>query len=124
MLSRRTVSIAIRILEVDSNRGMEFLEKLKGNASVGREEEEEISVSQIAVEDKKEEKINRGSGVTWKEHPVYSKFFRQVEVGVPIEAVKAKMGLSGFDASVLESSRWLGFTSSNDPNSFVPASFL
>lgn len=81
---------------------MEFLEKLGSNNHDGDEKVEEIGVSQGAREEKREDKANTGNRITWKQHPKYAMFFRQVEVGVPIEAVKAKMNLSGFDPSVME----------------------
>lgn len=103
---------------------MEFLEKLEGNSHAGAREEEEISVSQVMEEKKKEDTANTGNRMTWKQHPKYAVFFRQVEVGVPVEAVKAKMRLNGFDPSVMEWPRWHGLIRSNDPNSFVPAAFM
>ena len=81
---------------------MEFLEKLEGNSHAGVREEEEISVSQAVVKEKKENTASTENRMTWKQHPKYAMFFRQVEVGVPVEAVKAKMRLNGFDPSVME----------------------
>ena len=95
---------------------MEFLEKLEGNSHAGAREEEESSVSQVMEEEKKEDTANTGNRMTWKQHPKYAVFFRQVEVGVPVEAVKAKMRLNGFDPSVMEWPRWLGLIRSNDPD--------
>jgi hypothetical protein len=37
-----------------------------------------------------------------KDHPDYSKYFKMVKVGLPIEAVKHKMHKEGFDPAVLD----------------------
>ena len=60
----------------------------------------------------------------WKDHPTYSQFFKQVRVGVPIDSVKGKMKILGYDPGVLEYLfSLLKLLGSNDPNSFVPDSF-
>ena len=42
--------------------------------------------------------------VAISEHPSYSKFFRMIKMGLPRDAVKAKMKLEGFDESYLDKS--------------------
>jgi WASH complex subunit CCDC53 len=34
--------------------------------------------------------------------PLYAKFFRMIQVGVPVEAVRLKMQAEGYDPSILE----------------------
>lgn len=78
---------------------MEFLDKLHGvdeksvSPTSPQRTEEEISPS-ISSETL--------SQVLWKDHPTYFQFFRQVRMGVPIDAVKSKMRMNGYDPSILE----------------------
>lgn len=102
MSNKRAVSIAIFGLYVGENRGMEFLEKLGSSIHDGDEKMVKSSATQEVKAEKKENIAHTESRITWKQHPKYAMFFRQVEVGVPVEAVKAKMSISGFDPSVME----------------------
>ena len=48
--------------------------------------------------------------VAYKDHPVYSKYFKMIKVGLPADSVKAKMQIEGVDPSILD----------NDPETMVP----
>jgi hypothetical protein len=50
--------------------------------------------------------------VAYKDHPVYSKYFKMIKVGLPKESVKAKMQIEGVDPAILDIS----------PDDMVPAS--
>ena len=110
MLSRRAVGNGDGTHQLDCNRGLEFLDKLKGidtTVELGGNNDAPARPPEAAKQVVVEEKKSRGSGVLWKNHPTYSRFFRQVEVGAPLEAVKAKMRMAGFDAGVLEYSLYV-----------------
>ena len=49
--------------------------------------------------------------VAYKDHPVYSKYFKMIKVGLPADSVKAKMQIEGVDPAILD----------NDPDKMVPA---
>lgn len=77
---------------------MEFLDKIHGV--------DELSASPISIQ-QEEEPIQESpskstSEVMWKDHPTYFQFFRQVRIGVPIESVKSKMQMLGYDPTILE----------------------
>ena len=40
--------------------------------------------------------------MTCKEDPMYARFFKMLNFGVPIPAVKAKMEMEGFDGDIIE----------------------
>ena len=48
--------------------------------------------------------------VAYKDHPVYSKYFKMIKVGLPADSVKAKMQIEGVDPTILD----------NDPETMVP----
>ena len=99
------------IQQLDCNRGMEFLDKLKGiDTTVEMNKENDAHACPPEETKPVVEEKSQGSGVLWKNHPTYSRFFRQVEVGAPLEAVKAKMRMAGLDAGVLEYSLCVVFT--------------
>ena len=51
------------------------------------------------------------SSNTYRNHPNFQKFFKMLSVGIPIQAVKNKMELLGFDSNILDK-----------PDSIVPSS--
>jgi hypothetical protein len=51
------------------------------------------------------------SQISYKDHPVYSKYFKMIKVGLPAESVKAKMQVEGVDPSILD----------KNPEEMVPA---
>ncbi len=90
---------------------MEFLDKLKGiDTTVEMNKENDAHACPPEETKPVVEERSQSSGVLWKNHPMYSRFFRQVEVGAPLEAVKAKMRMAGLDAGVLEYSSCAVFT--------------
>jgi len=57
----------------------------------------------ISLSDKKPaSEVKEGPKIAAQDHPVYSKYFKMLKVGLPKEAVKAKMKLEGADPSVLD----------------------
>ena len=48
--------------------------------------------------------------VTFAQHPLYSKYFKMLKVGLPVSVVKSKMTAEGLDPNLLD----------NDPNGVVP----
>ena len=57
------------------------------------------------------EALEEPAGVTLSDHPIYGKYFKMLRVGLPAEAVKAKMIHEGVDPSFLD----------RDPNLMAPA---
>lgn len=53
---------------------------------------------------------DEGPKVPVSEHPVYSKFFKMLKVGLPMHMIKAKMEAEGVNASMIE----------KDPNELIP----
>jgi hypothetical protein len=45
---------------------------------------------------------SKPTSIAYKDHPVYSKYFRMIKVGVPEDGVKAKMQYEGVDPAILE----------------------
>lgn len=86
---------------------MQFLEKLKGtNQTVPTQIPSPVSSAPSnSVPDSSEQ-----STTQWKDHPVYSKFFRLVHMGMPIDNVKMKMEIMGLDGSILEYLEYLVLT--------------
>ena len=85
-------------LQIDCNKGQEFLEKIQGSSEDMIQDFGEIpeNVPELPVSDPVE------STVLWKDHPQYAQFFKQIRVGVPVEAVKAKMRQLGLDETIVE----------------------
>jgi WASH complex subunit CCDC53 len=46
--------------------------------------------------------VSKEETVSAANDPVYAKFFRMIQVGVPVEAVRLKMQAEGHDPSILE----------------------
>ena len=103
------------------NKGTEFQQKLMGKLSPSMPDstgdapkKEERAPDTSTLSSQQEISSSQMSGMMWKDHPTYAPFFRQLKFGVPIDAIKAKLSLSGLDPSVIE----------NDPSSLVPPSFV
>mmetsp|Transcript_3581 Transcript_3581/g.5570 ORF Transcript_3581/g.5570 Transcript_3581/m.5570 type:complete len:1660 (+) Transcript_3581:100-5079(+) len=65
-------------------------------------EEAKKSDDSKSSEDKPVKDGENKEGVTFDEHPTYSKFFRMLKAGIPAPAIKQKMELAGLDSSVLD----------------------
>ena len=95
---------------IDTNKGTEFQQKLMGklspslpdSTSDAPKEEERAPDTSAPSSSQQEMSSSQVSGMMWKDHPTYARFFSQLKFGVPIDAIKAKLSLSGFDPSVIE----------------------
>ena len=95
---------------IDTNKGTEFQQKLMGklspslpdSTSDAPKEGERVPDTSTPSSSQQEMSSSQVSGMMWKDHPTYAPFFRQLKFGVPIDAIKAKLSLSGFDPSVIE----------------------
>ena len=83
---------------------MQFLEKLKGNdqPNTTKTTSSEITTPSKSVSDSSDK-----STVLWKDHPRVGHFYKLLAMGVPVDAVKARMKQSGLDGSLLEYLRYL-----------------
>ena len=91
----------ISIMKIDCNKGMEFLDKLHGIEEKKLQDDDNSKRSSDSIDLKVESSVDT-SVVLWKDHPTYAPFFRQIKLGVPKEAVQAKMRMNGYDPDVLE----------------------
>lgn len=66
------------------------------------ENELESSRKEIPFEKEEQEKEQDHQGVKACEHELYKKYFKMMQVGVPIQAVKIKMQAEGLDPNILE----------------------
>jgi len=49
-----------------------------------------------------DEVVEEGASLSCRADPALSKFFKMIDVGVPLEAVKLKMRLEGLDTNILD----------------------
>ena len=89
------------IMKIDCNKGMEFLDKLHGIEEKKLQNDDNSKRSSDSIDLKVESSVDT-SVVLWKDHPTYAPFFKQIKLGVPKEAVQAKMRMNGYDPDVLE----------------------
>jgi hypothetical protein len=59
--------------------------------------------SKVTAEEGSKSKDEKGM-IAAGEHPKYGKFFKMLKVGIPLAAVKAKVGLEGLNAEVMDKS--------------------
>ena len=112
------------IMKIDCNKGMEFLDKLHGIEEKKLQNDDNSKRLSDSIDLKVESSVDT-SVVLWKDHPIYAPFFRQIKLGVPKEAVQAKMRMNGYDPNVLEYfCISFHFIIRYDPLSPVPSSFL
>ena len=64
------------------------------------------------------------SQVRWKDHPVYRKYFRLLQMGMPVEHVRSKMQMDGLDEHLIESCLVALVRCSNNPDVFVPEEYM
>lgn len=88
-------------MKIDCNKGMEFLDKLHGIEEKKLQDDDNSKRSSESSDLKVENSVDM-LVVLWKDHPTYAPFFRQIKLGVPKEAVQAKMRMNGYDPDVLE----------------------
>jgi hypothetical protein len=62
-----------------------------------------VGTASISTEEVAKSKDEKGM-IAASEHPKYGKFFKMLKVGIPLAAVKAKVGLEGLDAEVMDKS--------------------
>lgn len=120
---------------LDCNKGVQFLEKLQGNGEDSfspRAPSSRAPSSQPSAVPSRTPPLpsnppplpSSASQVRWKDHPLYHKYFKLLQMGMPVEHVQSKMQMDGLDEHLLE----LCFTelvmSSNNPDAFVPEAFL
>ena len=95
---------------IDYNKGTEFQQKLMGKLSpsisdsIHDESKKEEHVADTSASSSSQQIVSSSqvNGMMWKDHPTYAPFFRQLKFGVPVDAIKAKLSLSGLDPSVIE----------------------
>ena len=78
---------------------MQFLEKLKGS---DQSEALQTISSETMTPTKSVLDSSETSTVIWKDHPRVNHFYKLLAMGVPVDAVKARMQQSGIDESLLE----------------------
>ncbi|XP_045472106.1 WASH complex subunit 3 [Harmonia axyridis] len=65
-------------------------------------EMETSELNEVPTEEIKSEEVTEPVESKPSEDPQYSKYFKMVQVGVPVQAVKLKMKADGFDPTILD----------------------
>lgn len=99
---------------------MEFLGKLHGVSKTSTDSIKETEIHQSPSP----QPSNTEPQMVWRDHPIYSKYFKLLRMDVPKEHVQLKMEQCGLDPSILELLSVLSFIYRNDPLSPVPSSYL
>ena len=118
---------------LDCNKGVQFLEKLQGvemedscvpPPSQSPSSQHMPSQNVSSPNPPSQPLSTSTSQVQWKDHPVYRKYFKLLQMGMPVEHVRSKMRMDGLDERLLELRFFASITCSNSPDSFVPDEYV
>ncbi|KAK8828871.1 hypothetical protein WA538_000874 [Blastocystis sp. DL] len=110
--------------EIYCNKGVQFLEKLQGKGEMedSLPSPSRTSTSKPVATPSQIPPLptnppplpSSTSQVRWKDHPVYRKYFKLLQMGMPVEHVRSKMQMDGLDENLID----------NNPDVFVPEEYM